>query len=94
MVVNAGDTQTIRFYDDPLCTLTILKRDRMISVVPGSSSKIRLLATPVRTTMLLGVFGPDNGLYTTDTDGTVTITGLAPNSTVVVSEKKAPNPAQ
>ena len=27
VVVNAGDTQTIRFYDDPLCTLTILKRD-------------------------------------------------------------------
>ena len=27
VVVNAGDTQTLRFYDDPLCTLTILKRD-------------------------------------------------------------------
>ncbi len=26
VVVNAGDTQTLRFYDDPLCTLTILKR--------------------------------------------------------------------
>ena len=24
VVVNAGDTQTLRFYDDPLCTLTIL----------------------------------------------------------------------
>jgi uncharacterized surface anchored protein len=37
------------------------------------------------------VIGPNNGLYTTGTDGTVTVTGLAPNSTVVVSEKKAPN---
>ena len=27
VVVNAGDTQTIRFCNDPLCTLTILKRD-------------------------------------------------------------------
>ncbi len=27
VVVKAGDTQTVRFYDDPLCTLTILKRD-------------------------------------------------------------------
>jgi len=27
VVGNAGDTQTIRFYNDPLCTLTILKRD-------------------------------------------------------------------
>ena len=37
------------------------------------------------------MIGPNNGLYTTGTDGTVTVTGLAPNSTVVVSEKKAPN---
>ncbi len=27
VVVNAGDTQTLSFYDDPLCTLTLLKRD-------------------------------------------------------------------
>ena len=31
-----------------------------------------------------------NGLYTTGTDGTVTVTRLAPNSTIVVSEQKAP----
>ena len=37
------------------------------------------------------VIGPNNGLYTTGTDGTVTVTGLAPNSTVVVSEKRAPS---
>ena len=36
------------------------------------------------------VIGPNNGLYTTGTDGIVTVTGLAPNSTVVVSEKRAP----
>ena len=24
VVVNAGDTQTLRFYDDPLCTLTTI----------------------------------------------------------------------
>jgi len=34
--------------------------------------------------------GPSNGRYITGTDGTVTVTGLAPDSTIVVSESKAP----
>jgi uncharacterized surface anchored protein len=83
VVVNAGDTQTIRFYDDPLCTLTILKRDA-VTKKPLKGAEFLVRYSDGR------VVGPDNGLYTTDTDGTVTITGLAPNSTVVVSEKKAP----
>ena len=84
VVVNAGDTQTIRFYDDPLCTLTILKRDAV--------TKKPLRGAEFLVTDSSGhVIGPSNGLYTTGTDGTVTITGLAPNSTIVVSEKKAPS---
>ena len=84
VVVNAGDTQTIRFYDDPLCTLTILKRDAV--------TKKPLRGAEFLVTDSSGhVIGPNNGLYTTGTDGTVTVTGLAPNSTVVVSEKKAPS---
>ncbi|NBI67351.1 hypothetical protein D1646_11115 [Pseudoflavonifractor sp. 60] len=84
VVVNAGDTQTIRFYDDPLCTLTILKRDAVTKKpLRGAEFMVRDSSGHV--------IGPNNGLYTTGTDGTVTITGLAPNSTVVVSEKKAPN---
>ncbi len=84
VVVNAGDTQTIRFYDDPLCTLTILKRDAV--------TKKPLKGAEFLVTDSSGhVIGPSNGLYTTGTDGTVTITGLAPNSTIVVSEKKAPS---
>ena len=83
VVVNAGDTQTIRFYDDPLCTLTILKRDAV--------TKKPLRGAEFLVTDSSGhVIGPSNGLYTTGTDGTFTVTGLAPNSTVVVSEKKAP----
>ena len=83
VVVNAGDTQTIRFYDDPLCTLTILKRDAV--------TKKPLKGAEFLVTDSSGhVIGPNNGLYTTGTDGTVTVTGLAPNSTVVVSEKRAP----
>ena len=84
VVVNAGDTQTLRFYDDPLCTLTILKRDAV--------TKKPLRGAEFLVTDSSGhVIGPSNGLYTTGTDGTVTITGLAPNSTIVVSEKKAPS---
>ncbi len=83
VVVNAGDTQTIRFYDDPLCTLTILKLDAVTKKpLKGAEFMVRYSDGHV--------VGPDNGIYTTGTDGTVTITGLAPNSTVVVSEKKAP----
>ena len=36
------------------------------------------------------VIGSNNGLYTTGADGTVTVSGLKPNATVVVSEQKAP----
>ena len=83
VVVNAGDTQTIRFYDDPLCTLTILKRDAVTKKpLKGAEFLVRDSSGHV--------IGPNNGLYTTGTDGTVTVTGLAPNSTIVVSEKKAP----
>ncbi len=83
VVVNAGDTQTIRFYDDPLCTLTILKRDA-VTKKPLKGAEFMVQYSDGH------VVGPDNGIYTTGTDGTVTVTGLAPNSTVVVSEKKAP----
>ena len=83
VVVNAGDTQTLRFYDDPLCTLTILKRDA-VTKKPLKGAEFLVCDSSGH------VIGPNNGLYTTGTDGTVTVTGLAPNSTVVVSEKKAP----
>ena len=83
VVVNAGDTQTLRFYDDPLCTLTILKRDA-VTKKPLKGAEFLVKDSSGH------VIGPNNGLYTTGTDGTVTVTGLAPNSTIVVSEKKAP----
>ena len=79
VVVNAGDTQTIRFYDDPLCTLTILKRDA-VTQKPLKGAEFTVKSSDGRII----------GRYTTGTDGTVTVSGLAPNSTVVVSETKAP----
>nr|WP_325215138.1 SpaA isopeptide-forming pilin-related protein [uncultured Oscillibacter sp.] len=83
VVVNAADTQTLRFYDDPLCTLTILKRDA-VTRKPLANAQFQVQYSDGH------VVGPNNGLYTTGTDGTVTVSGLKPNSTVVVSEKKAP----
>ena len=79
VVVNAGDTQTIRFYNDPLCTLTILKRDA-VTKKPLKGAEFTVKDSD----------GRDIGKYVTGTDGTVTVSGLAPNSTVVVSESRAP----
>ncbi len=83
VVVNAGDTQTLRFYDDPLCTLTILKRDA-VTRKPLKGAEFLVRDSEGR------AIGPNNGRYITGTDGTVTVSGLAPNATIVVSEGKAP----
>ncbi len=79
VVVNAGDTQTLRFYDDPLCTLTILKRDA-VTQKPLKGTEFTVKDSE----------GRNIGRYVTGTDGTVTVSGLTPNGTYVVSESKAP----
>lgn len=83
VVVNAADTQMLRFYDDPLCTLTILKRDA-VTKKPLARAEFLVRDSEGR------AVGPNNGRYITGTDGTVTVTGLEPNATIVVSETKAP----
>ena len=83
VVVNAGDTQTLRFYNAPLCTLTILKRDA-VTKKPLKGAEFTVRDSEGR------AIGPNNGRYITGTDGTVTVSGLAPNATIVVSESKAP----
>ena len=79
VTVNPADTQTITVYNEPLCSLTISKRD----AVSGK---------PVPNTEFTLKDGDGNilGRYTTGADGTVTVTGLVPNSTVVVVESKVP----
>ena len=79
VVVNAGDTQTLRFYNDPLCTLTILKRDA-VTQKPLKGAEFTVKDSDGKTI----------GRYTTGTDGTAIVSGLAPNATIVVSETKAP----
>jgi uncharacterized surface anchored protein len=80
VTVNAADTQTLVFLNEPLCSLTITKLDS----VTGK---------PVANTEFTVKDGDGNvlGRYTTGSDGTVTVTGLVPGSTVVVSESKVPS---
>ena len=83
VVIGAGDTQTLRFFDNPLCTLTILKRDA-VTKAPLAKAEFTVKYTD-------GTYaGSNNGRYVTGADGTVTVTGLKPESTVLVSEDKAP----
>lgn len=83
VVVGAGDTQTLRFYDDPLCTLTILKRD--------ANTKKPLAKAEFTVKYSDGAYvGSNNGRFVTGTDGTVTVSGLKPDATVIVTETKAP----
>ena len=78
--VNPADTQTIVVYNEPLCSLTLRKVD-------ATNGK------PVPNTEFTLKNGDGNilGRYTTGADGTVTVTGLMPNSTVVVVESKVPS---
>ena len=84
VVVGADDTQTLRFYDDQLCTLTISKRD--------ANTKKPLAKAEFTVKYSDGAYvGSNNGKYVTGTDGTVTVSGLKPDATVIVTETKAPN---
>ena len=79
VTVNPLDTQTLTFLNDPLCSLTLTKLDSVTGKpVPGTVFAVK--------------DGNGNllGSYTTGKDGTVTVTGLVPGSTVVVSETKVP----
>ena len=83
ITVQAGENAPLTFYDKPLCNLTILKRDALTKkplakaefVVKDSEGK------PI---------GTDNGRFVTGSDGTVTVTALNPNATIIVTEDKAP----
>ena len=83
VVVSAADTQTVSFYDEPLCVLTILKRD---------ATTQKPLAKAVFSVKYSNgeAVGANNGRYTTGKDGIATVTGMAPNATVIVTEETAP----
>jgi len=80
VTVNPEDTQSLVFLNEPLCSLTLKKLDS----VTGK---------PIPNTEFTVKDGNGNvlGRYTTGKDGTVTVSGLVPGSTVVVSESKVPS---
>lgn len=80
--VNAADTQTLTFLDDPLQTLIIQKYiEGTRKGLPGVTFLITDGAgTPI---------GGGNGEYVTDANGRITITGLTPGMVIVAREIKA-----
>lgn len=83
ITVRAGESSALTFYDRPLCNLEILKRD---AVTKKPLAKAEFIVRDSEGTLI----GPNNGRYITGSDGTATVTGLTPNSTIIVSEDKAP----
>ena len=83
VVVGTADTQTVSFYNEPLATLMLLKRDA-VSKLPLANAEFT-----VKTADGMAL-GTNNGTFTTDDTGTATVTGIQPNTAVVVSEDSAP----
>ena len=81
IVVNPdGDTQHLYVYNTPLCHLTLSKVDSVTGKpIPNTTFTVKYAS------------GELVGRYTTGRDGTVTVSGLLPGSTVVVSEYKVPD---
>ena len=77
--VEAGEVHSLTFYDESLSSLTVLKRD----------SETGKALAEAEFTVKYGD-GTMIGRYTTGSDGTFSVTGLTPGSTIVVSEVKAP----
>ena len=78
--VNPADTQTLTVYNEPLCSLTLRKLDAVTGKpVPNTEFTLK------------DGNGTVLGRYITGADGTVTVTGLMPDSTVVVVETRVPS---
>ena len=80
VTINPADTQTLTFYNEPLCNLTLLKLD----------SVTRKPLADTEFTVREGNGGLI-GRYVTEENGTATVTGLIPGSTVVVYESRVPD---
>ncbi len=75
-----GDTQSLYFYNTPLCSLTLSKVDSITKKpVPNTQFTLKYAN------------GELIGKYTTGKDGTVTVSGLLPGSTIIATETKVPD---
>ena len=80
VTVNPQETQTLTFYNIPANTLTIQK------YIDGSNNEPLAGVEFLVTDSTGAVVGPNNGYYTTDKDGRVSISGLTPGTTITVKE--------
>lgn len=83
--ITAGDTQTITFANPSTCSLLIKKvcTENPDKMLEGAVFDVRYADGTV--------VGDSNGVFTTDADGTILITGLEANKAIVVTETKAPD---
>ena len=78
--IKGGESKVLTFLNEPLCSLTLTKKDSVTGKpVPGTEFTVK------------DGNGTVLGRYTTGKDGTVTVTGLVPGSTIVVVETKVPS---
>ena len=83
ILIKEGEVQQLTFWNKRDCSLTILKQ---------STSKKPLTGAVFHVTDEDGAaIGTNNGRYTTDRNGLITITGLQPGQVLIVTEEKAPN---
>ena len=85
ITVNPQETQTATFYNIPANTLTIQK------YIDGTDNEPLAGVEFLVTDSTGAVVGPNNGYYTTDKDGRVSIPGLTPGTTITVKETKTPD---
>lgn len=87
--VNVNDTQTLTFFDTPMSSLIIEKRDK-VTREPLANATFRV--TTSDGAVVDNYYGTvsSNGLYTTDSTGIIRIYGLKPD-TYVVTEVEAPD---
>ena len=78
-----GATYKVHFQNQPMCSLVILKKDAD-SGNPLSGAQFKV------TTSKGDVIGRNNGIFTTDSNGSITISYLAKDS-YIVEEVKAPD---
>ena len=83
ILIKDGEVQSLTFWNKRDCSLTILKQSTDKTPLPGAVFHV--------TDEDGAAIGTNNGRYTSDRNGLITITGLQPGQIVIVTEEKAPN---
>ena len=82
ITIEAGDAQTLTFYNSVQAALKIIKRDS-VTLHPLSGARFQVLTADGKYVDNLGGLFSSNGIYTTDNNGEILLTGLNPGVLVV-----------